>query len=170
MVIRSSFFFYNDTPIKFVLCFLIVFIVLACKKDEDPVGTNNNTNNAACDVVYLPAEVTGGCNIQLVTPTKCEEIDLTNGKTYEFAWTTGGTMCETPYTLIVAGNPVSEPNSKEWQFSHNPSNGITNNGGGVVQASAVDLDGLTSDNGTYHWVVKGFYGSHPASRTFRVKK
>ena len=152
-----------------VIIALCALTILSCKKDEDISSTGGN-NNTACDAVYLAAEVTGGCNIQLVTPNKCEEIDLTNGKTYQFAWTTGGTMCETPYTLYVAGNPVTPENTKEWSFSEDVSNGITKTGGGVVNADASALDGLTSDNGIYHWVVKGYYGSHPASRTFRVKK
>jgi hypothetical protein len=36
--------------------------------------------------------------------------------------------------------------------------------------TAADLAGLTSDNGLYHWVVAGWYGSHPDDRAFYVIK
>lgn len=134
-------------------------------------GSSNPSGSSPqnCNQVALAAEVSGGCAIRLVTPGQCEEIDLRGGQSYEFAWTTDGTNCETPYTIIVAGNPPSEMNAKSWQLSTNVEQGITRNGG-IINATANDLSGLTSDSGIYHWVVKGYYGSHPDSRTFRVKK
>lgn len=127
------------------------------------------SSNADCNVVVLAANVTGGCRIRMVTPTLCEEIDLTGGQWYEFAWTTDGSDCETPYTLIISGNPATEMNSKSWQLSTNVEQGITRRGG-ITNVTANDLNGLTTDNGLYHWVVIGYYGSHPDSGAFRVRK
>lgn len=134
-------------------------------------GSGGSPPSADCSTVAVPAQVSGGCNISLVTPTVCEEIDLTNGKAYEFAWTTGGTMCETPFYLIISGNPATEQNAYQWSLSDGANNGlIHNNSGGVWYVTAADLAGLTSDNGIYHWLVAGYYGSHPNSQTFRIKQ
>ena len=137
------------------------------------VAANTTTSGSPspqnCNLVVLLASVTGGCRIRLVTPGVCEEIDLRAGQSYEFAWTTDGTYCETPYTLYVAGNPASEANTKYWTLSTDVQRGISSIGG-IVNISASDLSGLTTDNGLYHWVVVGYYGSHPDSRTLRVKK
>lgn len=116
----------------------------------------------------VPDETSGGCNIRLVTPAACAEVDLTNGKSYEVAWTTDGTGCETPWTIFILGNPPSETNGGSREL---PTNGGTiTQKGGIVNLIASDLDGITSDNGLYHWTIKSFYGSHPASVAFRVKK
>lgn len=131
-------------------------------------------NMAACDIVLIPDETSGGCNVRLVEPAACEEIDLTNGKEYVFGWTTDGSYCETPWTFYIAGNPANLATGENiyWkQFSTDISIGISHTGG-LVRLSAASLEslGLTSDNGIYHWLVVSWYGSHPASRTFRVKK
>ncbi|MFO0671112.1 MAG: hypothetical protein U0235_16040 [Polyangiaceae bacterium] len=42
--------------------------------------------------------------------------------------------------------------------------------GGILNISASDLAGLTSDNGLYHGLVASFYGSHAGSVAFTVKK
>lgn len=134
-----------------------------------PVGRNGTAPAQDCGAVALAANVTGGCAIRLATPARCEDVDLTGGQSYEFAWTTDGTNCETPYTLIISGNPASEANAVSWKLSTNVEQGITRNGG-ITYITASDLEGLTSDNGLYHWVVIGYYGSHPDSQTFRVRK
>ncbi|MFN8671145.1 MAG: hypothetical protein U0457_03565 [Candidatus Sericytochromatia bacterium] len=134
-------------------------------------GKNNNKtakNNVDCNQNFLPAEVSGGCNITLITPRPCEEIDLSYGKVYEFAWQTGGSYCETPYKLYIAGNPVADPNTFNWSLSENVGK-VSRKVGGIHYISAADLQGLSTNNGLYHWVVMGYYGSHPASQTFRVK-
>jgi len=69
-------------------------------------GTGGSTQTGDCNTVALPAEVSGGCNIRLVTPQNCEEIDLSGGRTYEFAWTTDTTMCETPFVLYILRQPA----------------------------------------------------------------
>jgi hypothetical protein len=128
---------------------------------------------ADCNAVLLPAYY-NGCTSRLVTPTNCEEIDLTNGKYYEFAWTTDGVYCETPWTVCIAGNPAdlnTGDNIVCGRFSENVAQGITHYGG-LISLNAADFNslGLTSNNGIYHWVVGSWYGSHPDSQTFRVKQ
>lgn len=128
---------------------------------------------AGCDAVLLPAQ-SGGCSFRLVTPAVCEQIDLTNGKSYEFAWTTDGDWCETPWTLCMAGNPANIDTGENIyceDFSADVDRYITHLGGVVyLDAAAFNSLGLTTNNGIYHWVVISFYGSNPNSRTFRVKK
>lgn len=131
-------------------------------------GKNKKPSSSDCNTVHLPAEYTGGCHISLVTPSICEEIDLSNGKTYQFAWQTGGTFCETPFKLYIAGNPVTEENTRMWQYSTKAGQ-VSRTGGGFDYISAQNLSQLTSNNGIYHWVVTGWFGSHPNSQTFRVK-
>jgi hypothetical protein len=122
-----------------------------------------------CDTVAVPDDTKGGCNIRLVAPSACQEVDLTNGKVFEVGWTTDGTYCETPWKVAVFGNPPSDANSGYVSLSTNVSGGITHYGG-ILNVSAADLNGLTSYNGVYHWTVVSFYGSHPASIAFKVKK
>jgi hypothetical protein len=102
-----------------------------------------------------------------VTPAQCEVVDLRGGRTYEVAWTTDGTGCETPWTLSVAGDPLTEQNLRVVQLSMNAEAGITSYGG-ILRISAADLDGLTSATGLYHWSISSFHGSHPGSHTFQV--
>ncbi len=148
-------------------------ILIACSKDDSSKsgGNNNTTTNPVvkCDTSVVGDATSGGCNARLVTPVMCETIDLRNGKTYEFAWTTDGTTCETPWNFQIGGNPVTQNNIKSWSLSTNVNEGITGKGG-IVRINAQTLDGLTTDNGLYHWVVESYYGSHPASKTFKVLK
>ncbi len=66
---------------------------------------------------------------------------------------------------------ATEQNAVQWSFSDGSQNGLVGkNTGGLAWVTAADLAALTSDNGIYHWVVAGYYGSHPASQTFRVRK
>ncbi len=143
---------------------------LACKKDS---GTETPAPQPAaqvnCDTVFLTANITGGCLLRSVTPAKCQEVDLRNGATFEFAWTSDGTFCETPWRLSIAGNPVTANNIKQWSLSVNTSTGITSYGG-IVNVNAADLEGLTSYNGVYHWLIESFHESHPATIAFKVKK
>lgn len=104
-----------------------------------------------------------------MTPADCEEVDLTGGKTYELAWTTDGTGCETPWKLCVAGTPVSDPNSTCVELSTDTSAGISKTGG-ILNITAADLAALSSESGVYHLLVTSFYGSHAGSVAFRVRK
>ena len=116
----------------------------------------------------LPANITGGCKVRLAGPGNCATIKLP----HVFGWTTGGTYCETPWRFIIAGNPVNlatGANTWEWSLSEDVSQGITHKGG-LMRITAQDLKNVTTNNGIYHWVVIGYYGSHPASRAFKVKK
>lgn len=136
---------------------------------QQPSQNGATASAADCHESIVPDGSTAGCYIRLVSPQPCEEIDLSNGKSYEFAWTTDGSGCETPWTVIGAGNPASDANSVSVQLSENVEQGISKTGG-VIRVTAADLASLKSDNGLYHWVVKSYYGSHPASVAFTVKQ
>lgn len=172
---------------KLLIAVLILMLgLVGCSKSDDTKpgnnsngGLNNNPNEAKgtdskpknenCNPISILADgTTGGCRIRLVTPSFCELVDVSSGKNYEIAWTTDGTTCETPWKIILAGNPASEKNSYETTISTN--GGTITQKGGVIRINASAFEGLTSDNGHYHWVVKNFYGSHPASVNFVVKK
>lgn len=138
-----------------------------------PPGTSPSPSGTPttgdCHVQVIAPALSGGCAPRLVTPAACEVVDLSGGKTYEVAWTTDGTGCETPWKLCVAGSPVTDPNSACVSLSENVSAGISKTGG-ILNISASDLAGLTSDNGLYHGLVASFYGSHAGSVAFTVKK
>ena len=137
---------------------------------------------AACDSATTPGvdpgyplilseNITGGCRIRLVTPAAGETIDLSGGKTYEFAWTNDGSDCETPYTLYLAGNPANaETNQNIVNWSLSVQVGQISRTGGYVNMSASDFANVTSTDGSYQWVIVGYYGSHPASQVFHVTK
>lgn len=134
-------------------------------------GAPATTDPNACQAVVSPANVTGGCNISLAQPAACQVVDLTGGKTYSFEWTTNTTMCETPFYLVIAGNPPSDANSLTWSLSDGSNDGlIGKNTGGVWSISASSIAKLTSDNGIFHWGVSGYYGSHPDSRAIYIKR
>ncbi|MBX3232902.1 MAG: hypothetical protein KIT84_42230 [Labilithrix sp.] len=122
-----------------------------------------------CGAQAIAPNLTGGCAPRIVTPALCEEVDLTGGKTYELAWTTDGTGCETPWKLCAAGNPVSDPNSICVNLSTDVNAGISRTGG-ILVISAADLEGLTSDTGVHHLLVASFHESHAGSVAFRVKR
>ena len=123
------------------------------------------------DTVLVPGN---DFRIRLVTPAAGEEIDLTGGRAYEFAWTTNGVWYETPWFIYLAGNPanmITGENTYRVSRSENVSAGITHTGGLLyITAADIEATGVTTDNGFYHWVVAGWYGAHPSSQTFRIKK
>ena len=154
----------------------------ACSKDDKKgsTTTGGGQGQTGCGTPLTVDHSSGGCRIRLVTPKNCEEIDLSNGKTYEFAWTTDGTNCELPYKLFVAGNPASVETNENGEVVSmtNVFEGRINRGdfisntGGVLQVSAANIEGLgvTTDNGTYQWQIDSFHGSGPAAQFFKVKK
>lgn len=153
-------------PVAFIIMISIGFI--SCNS-----GSNSPTNNNAnTDTIAFPENFSGGCYPQCYTPAKGETIDLTNGKYYQFAWQTmNGSNCETPWFLYIAGNPFNMEtgaNVMYWQFSKKE--GQFSGNGGYVNLTAANLEGLTSYNGVYHWVIMGWYGSHPNSVAFKIKK
>ncbi len=136
---------------------------------ENPTTPNNQPISGTLTPI-LPANVTGGCRIRLVTPAEGETIDLSNGKSYEFAWTTDGTTCETPYTVYAAGNPANLETGENIISGKVPvSVGQVSKTGGFINVTYQDLGELKSSDGTYHWCMASFYGSHPASVSFKVK-
>lgn len=133
--------------------------------------------DAGC-VIVAPAESGGGCTITVTTPAHCETIDLTNGKQYQFAWTTSTTECATPHIIKATGNPptsdwVNGTNLLQAQISSGtrPESGATSNIGGYAYGGAVDFEGLTSTDGIYYIRVCNWYGtSCSESRAFKVLK
>jgi len=138
-------------------------------------GCNDVLIGAVLDTSGLP------CVISLLTPAPCEEIDLSGGKAYQFAWTTwrpsGFTWCETPYHFIVAGTPADltpgyETNIYKWDFSAGTGIGYstTHENGGFANfnANSFASAGLSSTTGVYHWTVAGWFWPHPATQTFRI--
>ena len=157
---------------RIIFYFLIIIVasIISCKKKEtaSPSNTGNNGTSVNCDIIEFPAVAGSGCEPNLQTPGKCEEIDLTNGHEYEFAWqTNNGTWCETPWKLYIYGNPPAG-NGLYWEFSANA--GSVSHTGGYVNMNANDIATLTSDNGLFHWYIEGWYGAHPDSRAFKIKR
>lgn len=159
---------------KILVCSFIVISLISCgSKNDSPNNANKDTiNNPEVFESILRANETGGCSIRLVTPSMGETVDLTNGKTYEVAWTTDATGCETPFYLCLAGNPTDSTKlvNSCISFSANNDNITKYNGRVNITAAGLDQYGIASSNGIYHWVVVGFYGSHPASQSFRINK
>ena len=149
----------------FLFSIVILVSLLSCgSNNKDEKGIADNTP------VLVQAEITGGCNITLLTPRPGETIDLRNGRSYEFAWTTNGTYCETPYQLYIAGNPANlqtGENIYSWSLSES-SGQISKTGGGFRYFTSQDFEGIISNDGTHHWVTVGYHGSHPASQSFKV--
>lgn len=90
-----------------------------------------------CNTPLVAAAISGGCAPRLVTPAPCEVVDLSGGKTYEIAWTTDGTGCETPWTFDLTGSPPSGTNAYSAKVNENGTT-ITRNGG------IVDITAATS--------------------------
>jgi hypothetical protein len=137
--------------------------------NSDAGATGDGGGAGACPAQAIPPAVSGACVPRFVTPSACEVVDLSGGKTYELAWTTGGTGCETPWKLCAAGNPVSDPNSTCVDLNVDVNAGISRTGG-VYRINATSLAGLSSDNGYYHVLVTSFFGSHNGTVAFYVKK
>lgn len=132
-------------------------------------GSGTGSGAADCGEQAIPPALSGGCAPRVVTPAVCELVDLSGGSTYEIAWTTDGTGCETPWKLCAAGTPVTDENSACVELSTNVEAGISKTGG-IYRVSAADLEGLTSESGVYHLLVASFHQSHGGSVAFRVKR
>ena len=161
--------------VLFTIIATTLFFTLGCGRGKSPDELKQSKDappqkETRSTPPLLPAEVTGGCNISLRTPRSGETIDLRNGKGYQFAWTTSGTYCETPYRLFLAGNPANPQTGEnifEWQLSESVGQ-ISKTGGGYKNIYAPDFEGITSQDGTFQWVVFGWFGSHPSSQVFKV--
>jgi hypothetical protein len=156
-----------------MLTFVALLTITSCSQGGGSSGigaSEKSGGGGTCSTrPALQANITGGCRIRMVTPSNCEEINLANGQSFEFAWTTDGTGCETPFKIIAAGSPPTAENSVELSI---PTNGaaITRQGG-LINVTLAELKnlGLASDNGEFHWVVMSFHGSHPQSQVFRFR-
>lgn len=130
--------------------------------------------DGSCPVVAAPAP-TGGCYLTLTTATNCQTLDAGATGYYEFAWTTGGTFCESPVQILVAGSPANS-----WLYGNNYIVYTVSSGtsswswldrsiGGYIHLLPSDLARLTSDNGQYYWGLQGYYGSSSGTGTFTVR-
>ena len=142
---------------------------LALDTPNNKISKNVSKTQNGCDIIVAPANDLGGCYIELVTPKKCEVVDLTDDQVYEFAWTTHGSYCETPWIFQIAGTPATPDNTLNWSLTTNVNNGITHYGG-IFYINAAALSQLRSSNGVYHFLVSSYYGSHPNSVGFIIKK
>lgn len=154
----------------FLKLILSTLLFTSCNSSSSGSGSNGDgvIAQGCTPETVLADNTTGGCRIRLVTPNTCAEVNLSDDKTYEFAWTTDGTTCETPWKVTLAGNPPTEDNQITYTVSTD-GNMITQKGA-VIPVGKAAFEGLRSDNGTYHWVVKSFYDSYPASKNFKVIK
>jgi hypothetical protein len=172
--------------------FGIVIVALAfagCgKKEDDKKATTSGgiTVTDACKRTPVVQEsVVGECKIRLLSPTHCQEVDLTNDKVVEFRWTTDGTECPSDqngqfagFNIYVAGNPLTQ--NYDQSYNNLASAGLPLGGDitrttGVARIRArdlVDKDGkaLTSTDGTYDWVVQSGLNSTPASIVIKIKR
>jgi len=156
----------------FILALALVTLAACGSKNKD--DAKKSSPSAQCVGRTAVDHTQGGCRIRLVSPTPCSNVDLSDGKTVEFAWTTDGTNCETPYKAFLAGNPVTKNedgtlnNVLEYRIEARA--GEVSRTGGVVRVGAGAFEGLTSTDGTFEWMIESFHGSGPASQVIRVKK
>jgi len=152
----------------------IFLLVLSACLGKDGSGSDPNFEVAdACGEAFVQENDTGaGCRIRLVSPANCEEIDLSNGKTYNFEWTTDGSTCETPWKIYLAVPPANAQTGENvytFSYSVDVPGGITRTSG-IVPVSAETFQGLDPKGGYFHWTVAGYYGAFPQSRAFRIKR
>lgn len=152
---------------KYLILALPLLLLSACgSEDKKTAKTDESKNPQTCGGTFYPAEVSGGCRIRLVTPGPCETVDLTEGKSYEFAWTNDGTQCEGPYLISLAVTDGSSSETMSAQINFN--NGTVSRTGGVITVTAEDIQQIQKKEGIYHWTVASFYGSRPASNPFKL--
>jgi len=151
---------------KKILTLSLIFLSACGSGNKSDAQTAGAQNPQTCGGIYFPAETSGGCRIRLVSPSPCETVDLSAGKTHEFAWTNDGTNCEGPYIISLAVTDGSESQSITEQINFN--SGTVSGSGGVVTVGASDLEGISLKDGIYHWTVASFYGSRPASNPFKL--
>jgi hypothetical protein len=130
-------------------------------------------SGGACPTTpILAAAHTGGCRIDTTTPV-CSVADLSNGKSFELAWTTNQTFCEGPHEVVVTGDPPTAANSVSWKITSSYSGNdasMTRNIGGFMLITAKDIATVTSTTGIYYYGVADFHGSRSEGRAFQVVK
>jgi|GEM_PF-2256406 len=157
----------------FLVLGLAVSLAACSGKDDDKKAGGGGQGQTGCRAPVADDHTTGGCRIRLVTPGSCATVDVSGGKTYEFAWTTDGTTCELPYKAYLAGHPVTKNEDGSLnnvrEFTINRGDTVSQTGG-VIYVGAGAFEGLESDDGTYDWLIESFHRSGPASNVFRVTK
>lgn len=150
---------------------LLSLALVACGTKEEKNGAERKAQKSCAPQALVSDATSGGCRIRLVTPDSCASVDLSGGKVYELAWTTDGTICETPWKIYLAGNPANpETGENVASYRLSTNGGTITQRGGVINIDAAVFNDLKSTDGTYHWVVESFYGSRPASKNFKLIK
>lgn len=154
----------------FAAALMSAMLLVGCGSDDAKPDVNSAASGQ-CGAPAVSDATAGGCRIRLVTPKPCETIDLSAGKQYEFAWTTDGTFCETPFNLYIGGNPINVDTGENifsWSYSKNA--GYVSNYGGIAYYTADQLAEIVSKDGTFQWTVASYHGSRPGSVVFRINK
>lgn len=146
------------------------------KKDDkkDVKATGGGGLTQTCRAPLADDHNSAGCKITLVSPTNCAEIDLTDGKTAVFEFKAEGADCRLPFTGHLAGHPVTRDEND--RLGNVLSRNDMNFADGKFELSAANFEGLTSDDGTYDWLIENNLtgnprdGTGPASAVIRVKK
>lgn len=169
-----------------VICLALTFAACSSKSDDkgssgsggggqgQNPGGQQGPGPGGCRAPIVEDHTSGGCRVRLTSPAPCQTIDLTNGKTVKFEWTTDGTNCELPWKAYIGGHPVpigadNKPtgeNLNQYQINRGD---MVSNTGGSVDVGAGAFEGLTTDDGTYEWVIESFHGSGPASMVIKVQ-
>lgn len=150
-----------------VLSFLVAFLGLVA-------SISSAASDASCRVAIPPAP-NGGCRITLTTATNCQALDASATGYYEFAWSTGGTFCESPVKILITGSPDSSwlygDNYLLYTLSAGTSNWawVDRSIGGYIHLLPSDLSRLTSDNGQYSWGLQSYRGASSGSGTFTLR-
>jgi hypothetical protein len=171
---------------KHALALGMFFLFSGCGGDDDddkPAPTAVLATDACTRAPALSDQAAGNCEIRLLSPAPCQEIDLTNDQAFEFRWTTNGTSCPgsggrfTGYRLHFAGNPVGENESGFTNIGSllTPASRDVTRAGGVARIRARDLkdqqgNPLSSSDGTFDWTVRSGLEAGPASVVFKIRR
>lgn len=136
-------------------------------------GTGGGSAGVDCSPVALQLP-TGGCSLNLVSPTNCQMVSFNVNGVIELDWTTNTTFCEGPHRLYIAGSPVSTwtaGNVVQYSLSSGQYSNyaMTRNIGGYFLVTAADLAQLSAVNGQYYFRVESFGGSISEVNTFIVR-
>ena len=152
--------------ISYLVVFSFVQFTLSCGSGSsggggggENTGTRGETGAGNCPATAVQAE-TSGCTLNINQPGNCATV----GQNSEFSWI--GDACHTPYYVQITGSPPSEEVYNEIQVNTTP---INANAWGEP-FGAKFINGLSSDDGWYHWRVCNAYGTGCSkSQAFKVQ-
>ena len=149
-----------------IFLYLAMFIsfqsLISCGNGGSSGGSSSETVTSGVEACPQTAidQVNTGCNLNIDLPKDCATVSLNS----EFSWI--GDACHTPYYLQVTGSPPSEDVYNEIQV-----NTIPINANAWAEPFGLNfIDGLTTDNGWYHWRICNAYGNGCSkSQAFKYK-